>query len=114
MDIEALTELQQLSVKKIVDQLDELSTEELQQLRLIEEASETPRSSLLSAIDEVRATATVTPQGAEAGAVAPQAASAEAIPPSPWRDPEYYGPLTGEQAAWRNANRKPAGKVQTK
>jgi hypothetical protein len=59
---------------------------------------------------------------------AAKADAAEAAPPAPsakapaWQARDYDGPITGEQAAWRNANikphapaaSKPAGKASTK
>lgn len=39
---------------------------------------------------------------------------APAAPPKPWQEPDYTGPLTADQAAWRHANIKPVRDVETK
>lgn len=40
--------------------------------------------------------------------------TAEIAPPKPWQEDDYTGPLTADQAAWRNANIKPVRDIETK
>lgn len=44
-----------------------------------------------------------------------KAAAKEAPAKKPkWQERDYNGPLTGDQAAWRNANIKPVAEVRRK
>lgn len=79
------------------------STDDLAALKALEEAGGSPRKGVLDAIDRRVAALSEPP-------VAVEAAPAEQT----FRDADYDGPLTGEQAAWRNANLKPVGGVVTK
>ncbi len=128
MDLQAL---RSQSINKIREQFDELSGEQLTQLRAMESAEEAPRATLVKAIDdkleELGATAPASdtepltasqvglspaatqdtpppkPPGADDTAAAP-AVEAPAAPA--WQAPDYCGPLTGDQAMWRVANLK--------
>lgn len=113
MDLQAL---QQQSINRIREDLDELSGDELLRLRALESEQEAPRATLIKAIDaklaELGATAPAatqdnpppaTPNGAE-DAAAESAVEAPAAPA--WQAPDYCGPLDGSQALWRVANLK--------
>lgn len=113
-----LQTLQQQSINKIREDLDELDGEALLQLRALESEQEAPRATLIKAIDaklaELGGTAPAgddvsqrpsTGSGrTEGDAAAAPAAEAPAAPA--WQAPDYCGPLTGDQALWRVANLK--------
>lgn len=119
-----LEELQKLSVDKIREQLDELNGEQLNQLRAIESAHETPRATLLKALDakitEIGGTAEASDgefahvsddelveAGAKiAAALAARGKAPEAAAPA-WQAPDYVGVLDGAQAEWRMKHLKP-------
>lgn len=98
-----LKQLLAASVAKIVEQFPKLSTEQLQELKALEQADPSPRSTLIEAID--KAVAALVPPATEA----PTTAAAP-----DWKNPDYIGPLDCEKAAWRNANLKPAEQGITK
>lgn len=115
MDLQSLREL---SINKIREQFDELSGDQLLQLRAMESAEEAPRRTLIDAIDaklaELGAAApasdapTNDPPSATNGAddaTAPAVVEAPAASPV-WQAPDYCGPLTGDQALWRVAHIK--------
>lgn len=109
MDLQALREQ---SINKIREQFDELSGEQLLQLRALESAEEAPRSTLIAAIDdkleELGATAPASDAGPEVATAAPDAApqAPEVTAPPAWQAPDYCGPMTGDQALWRVAHLK--------
>lgn len=134
MDEKQLQELLAQSVPNITDRLPELDRETLVQLQAAEAAGGAPRVTLqaaidarLKALDEVEG-GTLPPNGNQtnpgttptesAGAVAgkgePAAKAAGKLSRDHWQHPEYHGPLSGDQAAWRVANLKPAGEVRRK
>lgn len=125
MDKVQITTMLSGNVADISAQLGTLDRESLVELQAQEIASAN-RSTLLKAIDDALValddggddhSAMDGPPGAAATPrAAPGNASAKAakdVPPA-WMAPDYAGPLTGEQAAWRVANLKPARKVSTK
>lgn len=125
MDLQAL---RSQSINKIREQFDELSGEQLTQLRAMETAEEAPRATLVKAIDdkleELGATSpasdtesnTQAPPESEGAndpveAAAPQlgvdsTGEAPASSGPAWQAPDYCGPMTGDQALWRVANLK--------
>lgn len=102
--------LRQNSINKIREQLDELSGEQLTQLRALESEEDAPRSTLIKAIDEkLEELGAMAQHGSDAAedasAPAPAVAAAEpAVTPAPWLAPDYCGPLTGDQALERMAH----------
>lgn len=98
-----LKQLLAASVAKIVEQFPKLSVEQLQELKALEQADPSPRSTLIEAIDKAVATL-----------ASPPAEAPKATVPADWKHPDYVGPLDCEKAAWRNANLKPAEQGITK
>lgn len=111
-----LQKLRGETVKEIVPTLNNLDGAQLAELLAMEEADKDPRSTLVEAIKAAQAAleAEQKPAGAppapetKADAAGKAKPKAEAIPVTDFRHPEYNGPLDGGQAAWRNANLKPA------
>lgn len=118
-----LQKLRGETVKEIVPTLNNLDAAQLAELLAMEEADKDPRSTLVEAIKAAQAALEAeqkpagAPPAAETKAGTEQAKAdaagkakpkAEAIPVTDFRHPEYNGPLDGGQAAWRNANLKPA------
>lgn len=109
MDLQALREQ---TINKIREDLDELSGEQLLQLRAMESAEDAPRATLIKAIDaklaELGATAPASDAGPEVAKAAPDSApqAPEVTAPPAWQAPDYCGPLTGDQALWRVAHLK--------
>lgn len=114
MDLHAL---RQNSINKIREQLDELSGEQLTQLRALESEEDAPRSTLIKAIDEKLeelgalaqhgSDAAEDAEGPQVSANAPEvAAVAPDASTAAWQAPDYCGPMTGDQALWRVANLK--------
>lgn len=125
MDKAAITNLQQLSVANITDQLPALDRESLIELAAQEAAGKAPRATLQAAIDKQLIALDAADEGGAAAERAPAAendATEKAAPKSApakitkddFRHPDYAGPLNGEQAAWRVRNIKPAAAVTTK
>ena len=98
-----LEDLRKKSVDKIGEELDELDAAQLRELRALEELEDKPRVTLLERIDEKLAE--LDAPSSDAAAVAKAAA---ATAPPAWQNPAYSGPLTGDQAAWRNTNLDPS------
>lgn len=102
-----LKQLREQTVAKITEDLDELSIEQLNELRALESLEDPPRSSLIKAIDgklaEIKA---ANPNTEESGAAPAPVSAAEApVASAPaWQAVDYVGPLTGEQALWRQAH----------
>ena len=119
-----LKQLRELSIAKITEQLNELDGAQLVQLRALESDEPAPRVTLIKAIDDKLEengkaagstndlTKVSTDELLEASAKITAALAARGVAPSadkPWKAPDYVGPLTGDQAAWRLANlTKPA------
>lgn len=108
MDLQAL---RSQSINKIREQFDELSGEQLTQLRAMESAEEAPRATLVKAIDdkleELGATAPSSDVGPDTSTRTPEVAAAGPDTSAPaWQAPDYCGPMTGDQAMWRVANLK--------
>lgn len=114
-----LAELILLSIPKILEQFDELSADELRELEALENARDTPRVTLLEHIQEKLAEVDKNANGdgqapkppTDANAItqsptrAPGSPAADAPQESPpWQREDYLGPLTMEQAEWRNRN----------
>lgn len=95
MDLKALAELK---IADIVEKLDELTVEQLTELRAIE-AADSNRVTLIERIDAKLADAT-------AQATAPAAAPAPAPAEPAWLAEDYTGPLTIDQAQARLAKRR--------
>lgn len=130
-----LKKLRAEPIAEIVPTLNNLSDEQLAELLALEKAETQPRKGLLEAIDletlhradaareaEEKAKAEAEAE-AKAKADAEAAAKAEAnakkgaaekILVTDYRHPDYNGPIDGAQAAWRNANLKPAQGGRTK
>lgn len=95
---------------------------DLAALRKLEEADGSPRKGVLDALDARAAElAAKAPPPAAGDKAAPKAGKGAAKPDADagksekaWQARDYDGPLTGDQAAWRNANLKPVEKVVTK
>jgi len=138
MDKAQITTLLSGNVADISAQLGTLDRESLVELQAQEIAGGN-RSTLLKAIDDALVAlddggddhsavdgtpgAEATPPAApgNASAKTPAKPAKEELPAKPakeeapaWMAPDYAGPLTGEQAAWRVANLKPARKASTK
>lgn len=97
------------SIKDVVAVLPSLKAEEIAELRRREEAGKT-RVGVIRAIEAEQA-------ARAAEGASPAAARAEPAAPAkakPWQAEDYNGPLTGDQASWRNANLKPRFAVVTK
>lgn len=127
MDKAEITNLQQQSVANITGRLPALDRASLIELAAQEAASAAPRTTLQTAIDKQLAVLDDTenggdkePPAVDGAAVEPAAKAAgkiekaEKIPVTDYRNENYNGPLTGEQADWRMHNIKPAEKVRTK
>lgn len=100
MDLKALAELK---IADIVEKLDELTVEQLTELRAIE-AGDSNRVTLIERIDAKLADAT---EQATAPAAAPAPAAAEPA----WLADDYTGPLTIDQAQARLAKRRAAAEA---
>lgn len=112
MDREALKGIQSGTVDEVRDMVDGIEDPaDLEVLRELEHADGTPRKGVLDAIDK-RATEIAPPPEPATGKSKRAAAPAAEAPA--WQARDYIGPLTGDQAAWRNANLKPVEKVATK
>jgi hypothetical protein len=83
---------------------------DLAALRKLEEAEASPRKGVMDALD-ARAVELADKPAPKTGKVADSAAAKSE---KAWQARDYDGPLTGDQAAWRNANLKPVEKVVTK
>lgn len=118
MDEINVATLLQDSVAKITERLPDLSREQLVELSALEAATEAPRSTLQAAIDKRLAELDADPDNEIPPAVVesgePAAKAAGKLDKSHWMHPDYHGPITGDQAAWRIANIKPVEKVRTK
>jgi len=115
MDATELDTLRKQAVKAIVPRLPALDRADLVTLLAAEENESNPRESLIKAIaDEIAA------RDADDAA----AAAEESDAPPDWQAEDYTGPLSGEQALWRQKHltpkrlaaqdTKPAGEVLTK
>jgi hypothetical protein len=95
-----LHDLIKLSIDKIGEQLDELTREQIEELRALESAAADPRSTLLKRLDAKLAELDEpnTPKSEASGA---EGAAPAKVPA--WQLPNYVGPLTGDQALWRSA-----------
>ena len=121
MDKAQITTMLSGNVADITAQLGTLDRESLVETQA-QEIAGANRSTLLKAIDDALVVLDKEPavEGTPGAAATPPAApgnasakSAKAETPA-WMAHDYAGPLTGEQAAWRVANLKPARKVSTK
>jgi len=110
---EQLMEILGGNVQDVTKMLNDVSLSELARLRALEEG-DANRSSLLKAIDDQFSDVEARmAQQEEDLAVADEKLAAageggkegrgEKVTP-PWKELDYTGPLTGEQAAWRNEN----------
>lgn len=104
-DKEYLAALQGGTVAEIADAVGDMDADALAELRALEEAGGAPRKGVIDAIDKRSAELQPPPKADKAE---PKAAA------KPWQARDYNGPMTGEQAAWRNANLKPVDEVVTK
>ncbi|HET6805316.1 MAG TPA: hypothetical protein VFH59_07755 [Frateuria sp.] len=128
-DKQVLEQLAQ-SVPNITARLPELDRDTLVQLQAAE-VKGANRTTLLAAIDERlkalddageggdqlsgSSTKTTESAGADGRKGEPAAkAAGKPSPPPAWQHPDYHGVLSGEQAAWRVANLKPAAEVRRK
>lgn len=114
-----LKKLRAESIAEIVPTLNNLSDEQLAELLALEMAESPPRKGLIEAIElETMHRADAKREAdekAKADADAsPKKGGAEKIPVTDYRHPDYNGPIDGAQAAWRNANLKPAQGGRTK
>lgn len=116
-NIEAMRELQKLSVSKIEARLRDLSADDLGTLQALETQEDAPRASLLAAVDKRLASLQAEIDGDAAksggGERPPRSPSPEDAPPA-WCAPDYNGPITADQMAWRREHIKPAGEAITK
>ncbi|MGN6235005.1 hypothetical protein [Dyella sp.] len=111
MDNSNVADLQSQTVEQITGQLPTLDRAALVELQAAETASPNPRTTLLAAIDS--ALQALDDDGGEGdknpsavgdAAGKPAAQAAGKLGKAHWQHPEYHGPLTGDQAAWRLAN----------
>lgn len=91
------------TVDAIKAQLPSFNPAELQRIDELERTSKNPRASLLKFIEEAAA-ASADKAGADSDAETGKAARGEEVKPPAYQSPDYNGPLTGEQAFWRNQN----------
>lgn len=122
-----LTELQNLTVEEIGEQIGGLTAAELGELRSLETdgGAEPGRKGVLDAIDAAAAALDAAPaapaskkKGGKADKAAPAAAptigtAAKDTAPD-WQADDYAGPITIPQANWRRENVKPVRVVSTK
>jgi hypothetical protein len=127
MDKNQISEVLDLSVDKLTEQLPSLDRESLVELQA-QEAAGKNRATALAAIDAALIALDGEPGdeqgdktptgGGEKVDPAPKGAgkipTVEKIPATDFRHPDYTGPLDGEQAAWRVANIKPVREARTK
>ena len=102
------------TVPQVTDAVAAMDAGDLAELRKLEQADASPRRGVIDAIDareKALAEASKPAAKAEPKADAKPAATSEA---KPWQAPDYSGPLSGEQAAWRHANLKPVRDAKTK
>lgn len=102
------------TVPQVTDAVSTMDAGDLAELRTLEQADASPRRGVLDAIEareKALEEAAKPPTKAEPKAAAKPADKADA---KPWQAPDYSGPLSGEQAAWRNANLKPVRDAKTK
>jgi len=108
-----LKALQVKSIAEIRPVLGELQRDQLTELLALEADCNSPRETLTKAIvarlEEIDADNAAPPEQEAAASVKPPEpeAAAPAKPPA-HHHPDYSGPLTIEQAEWRNRNLKPA------
>jgi len=122
MDKAEISNLQQQSVAQITEALPSLDRASLIELAAQEAAAQSPRSTLQAAIDKQLAALDAQDEGGDAdknakavaGKGEPAAQAAGKLSTDDYRHPDYAGPLTGEQAAWRVANVKPVREARTK
>ncbi|GEM_PF-1078929 len=111
-----IEELQNLTAAELVEQVGSLDAARATALRELEAADKDGgRKTVLAAID--KRLAEVGGQGGNdpAPAAAPRRATQAAAADTPvWQAPDYDGPLTIPQAAWRRENIKPAQEPRTK
>jgi len=121
MDKNQISDVLDLSVDKLTEQLPALDRESLVELQA-QEAAGKNRATALAAIDAALIALDGDP-GDEQGdktptgvgeKVDPAPKGAGKIPATDFRHPDYTGPLDGEQAAWRVANIKPVREARTK
>lgn len=114
MDLKALAELK---VDDVVEQLDELTVEQLNELRAIE-AADSNRVTLIERIDaklaeaskqETAPAAKSAPKASKVSKVADKPTDAPAEPA--WLADDYTGPLTIDQAQARLAKRRAAAEA---
>lgn len=109
-----LTELQNLTIPEIVERLPTLDAAQLKSLRAMEAKADAPRSGVMDAIDKASAAAKAPKADAKPTAKAPKMGAEPKAEPAPWREQDYTGPLTADQAEWRNAHFKPVQVARTK
>lgn len=111
----ALSELQNLPVPEMSEQLAALTDDDLAALRKLEAADNGGRKGALAAIDaEAKARAEKAGKGADQPVASERGAKAAAADAEAWRGENYTGPLTADQAEWRNATFKPVQVDRTK
>lgn len=117
-DENALREMQNLPVPEMSEQLAALDTASLQALRKLEVSDNGGRKGALAAIDselKSRAESGDSAGKADDGGNARTAAQASGkADEGAWRAEDYTGPLTADQAEWRNATFKPVQVARTK
>lgn len=98
MTPEEVRKLRGGTVAEICEQLGAMNDDELRAVLADEQADDSPRKTLVAAIEAELAQRTVQPEAerntANAGEGPPAAAPA-------WQAEDYLGPLTAEQAQWR-------------
>ncbi|WP_130618002.1 hypothetical protein [Dyella amyloliquefaciens] len=120
MDKAEISNLQQQSVAQISEALPTLDRASLIELAAQEAAAPTPRTTLQAAIDKQLAALDAQDEGGDKDSTAVEGKGEPAAKPAgklsidDYRHPDYAGPLSGEQAAWRVANVKPVREARTK
>lgn len=97
MTQDELKAMQADNLDDIVPLLDEMSGDDLAALLALEQADKHPRVGLVNPIEELLASRV---QAAPPAA----AAKAERAEVPDWKKPDYTGPLTADQAYWRNTH----------
>lgn len=120
MNPDEIAELQNLTVDEIKDRVDQLDAEGLAELRRLETAdgAEDGRKGVITAIDDAEAALALALAPAPAAPPAKPSARAAAAKPAEqraaWQAADYDGPLTIDQANWRNEHVKPVREARTK
>lgn len=110
MDLQAL---RKGTVKEVTAKLPDLTDDQLVELNALEAQDASPRKGLLDAILAERNSRQPGDDDATQDGGARDASLDGGARPA-WQGEDYTGPLTADQAAWRNARIKPDAPARTK